>query len=139
MYGIRHEKTISTTLQYNGMAEMMNHSIIKSVKCMLKTTKLSKVFQGEVAQTVCYLINRSPLGPLNIKVLEKVWIEIDVSYFDLRVFGCETFVHIPKEQRFKLNDKAIPQVFVGYDDEEFGLMLWDPTTKKLVKSRHVIF
>ena len=44
MYGIRHEKTISTTLQHNGMAEMMNHSIIKSVKCMLKTTKLSKVF-----------------------------------------------------------------------------------------------
>ena len=42
--GIRHEKTIHNTPQHNGMIERMNHTIIKRVRCMLKTTKLFKVF-----------------------------------------------------------------------------------------------
>lgn len=32
------------------------------------------------------------------------------------------FVHVPKEQRSKLDDKAS----WGYGDEEFGYRLWDP-------------
>ncbi|GLT26816.1 hypothetical protein SLA2020_018580 [Shorea laevis] len=45
---------------------------------------------------------------------------------------------MPKEQRSKLDDKAIPCIFVGYGDEEFGYRLWDPEKKKTVKSRDVV-
>ena len=48
-------------------------------------------------------------------------------------------MHVPKEQRSKLHDKAAPHVFVGYGDEEFGFRLWDLTKKKLVRSRDVVF
>ena len=41
----------------------------------------------------------------------------DVSYSHLRVFGCKTFVYVPKEQRSKLDDKVVPHVFIGYGDE----------------------
>ena len=47
----------------------------------------------------------------------------DVSYSHLRVFGCKTFVYVPKEQRSKLDDKVVPHVFVRYGDEEFGFKL----------------
>ena len=47
---------------------------------MLKTTRLSKAFWGEATQTAWYLINRSPLGPLNFEVPEKEWTEKYVSY-----------------------------------------------------------
>ena len=137
--GIRHEKTVPSTPQHNGVAEMMNHTIIEKVRCMLKTIKLPEVFWGETAQTTCYLINRSPSGPLNFEVPEKVWTGKDVFYSHLRVFGCKTFVHIPKEQRSKLDGKTIPHVFVGYDDKEFGFRLKDPTKMKLVRSKDVIF
>ena len=90
---------------------------------MLKIIKLSKAFWGEAAQTAYYLINRSLSGPLNFEVPMKAWTKEDVSYSHLRVFGYKSFVHVPKEQRSKLDDKAIPHVFVGYGDEEFGFKL----------------
>ena len=85
------------------------------------------------------MINRSPSGLLNFKVPKKAWTIRNVSYSHLRVFRCKTFMHIPKEQRPKLHDKVAPHVFVGYGDEEFGFRLWDPTKKKLVRSRDVVF
>ena len=118
------------------MAERMNHTIIERVKHMLKIAELSL---GEVAQTAYYLINRSPLSPLNFEVPRKTWTGKDVSYSHLWVRRCKTFVHITKEQRSKFDDKAVPHVFVRYGDEEFGFKLLDPTKKKLVKSRDVVF
>ena len=116
----------------------MNRTIIERVRCILKTTKLPKVFWSEVAPTTCYLINRFSSGPLNFEVPEKAWIGKDVSYFHLRVFGCKIFVHVHKEERSKLDDKVVPHVFFGYGDEKFGFRLWDPTKKQLV-SRDVVF
>ena len=57
----------------------------------------------------------------------------------MRVFGCKSFLHVPREQRSKLDDKAIAHVFVGYGDEEFEFKLWNPTKNKLVRSRDVVF
>ena len=48
-------------------------------------------------------------------------------------------MHVPKEQRSKLDNKVIPHAFVGSFDEEFEFRLWDPTNKKLVRSRDVVF
>ena len=56
--------------------------------------------------TTVDLINLSSLTLLNGNVLERVWIEKDVSYKYLRVFGCKLYVHIPKDERLKLDDKA---------------------------------
>uniref|UniRef100_A0A2N9IN96 Integrase catalytic domain-containing protein n=1 Tax=Fagus sylvatica TaxID=28930 RepID=A0A2N9IN96_FAGSY len=65
--------------------------------------------------------------------------EMDASYAHLKVFGCKTFAHVPKEQRLKLDDKAIPCIFIGYGDAEFGYKLWDPKKKKMIRSRDVVF
>lgn len=35
----------------------------------------------------------------------------------LRTFGCLTWVNIPKAQRKKLDEPAIPAIFIGYDEE----------------------
>ena len=64
-------KKVYGTPQHNGVAEKMNHTIIKRVRCILNIAKLPKVFYGEGAQTACYLINRSTSGPLNFEVREK--------------------------------------------------------------------
>ena len=69
---------------------------------------------------------------MNFKILERVWIGKDVSYSHLKVFSCKAFMHVPKEQRSKLNDKATSCSFVRYDNEEFGYRLWDPKKKKEV-------
>ena len=55
------------------------------------------------------------------------------------MFSCKTFVHIPKDERSKLDVKAKPCIFLGYGHEEFGYMLWDPMSKKIFRSRDIVF
>ncbi|CAH1444283.1 unnamed protein product [Lactuca virosa] len=50
----------------------------------------------------------------------KVWSRKDVSYRHLRVFRCKAFVHIPKDERSKLDVKTKPCIFLGYGQDEFG-------------------
>ena len=64
---------------------------------------------------------------------------IDVSYKHLRVFGCRAFVHIPKYERFKLAKKTKHFIFRGYLEDEFGYRFWDPISKKVIRSRGVVF
>ena len=56
----------------------------------------------------------------------------------LRVFVYRAFVRIPIDERSKLDVKAKPCIFLGYGYEEFGYMLWDPMSRKIVKSRDVV-
>ena len=118
--GIRHKKTVPGTPQQNGVAERMNCTIVEKIKCMLRMANLPKSLWGEAVVTACYLINRSPLVPLDFDILERIWIGKDVSYSHMKVFVCKTFVHMPKEQRSKLNSKSTPCIFVGYGDAKFG-------------------
>ena len=55
------------------------------------------------------------------------------------MFGCKAFIHVSKEQRSNLDDKATPCIFIGYGDEEFGYRLWDSEKQKIVRSRDVVF
>ena len=50
----------------------------------------------------------------------------------MRIFSCRAFIHIPKDERLKLDSKAKQCIFMGYGDEEFGYSLWDPMSKKIV-------
>ncbi|RVW14266.1 Retrovirus-related Pol polyprotein from transposon TNT 1-94 [Vitis vinifera] len=138
-HGIRHEKTVKKTPQQNGVAERMNRTILERVRCLLSHSKLPRSFWGEAMRTAVDLINLSPSVPLNGDVPEKVWTGKEVSYDHLRVFGCRAFVHIPKDERSKLDPKAKQCIFIGYGHEEFGYRLYDPVDKKVVRSRDVVF
>ena len=49
------------------------------------------------------------------------------------------YVHIPKDEKSKLDDKAKKCIFLSYGHEEFGYRLWDPVARKLIRSRDVVF
>jgi hypothetical protein len=76
---------------------------------------------------------------LNGDVPNRFWTGNDVSYNHLMVFGCRAFVHVPKDERSKLDSKSKECIFLGYGNEEFGYQLWDPVAKKIIRSRYVIF
>ncbi|CAJ2658330.1 unnamed protein product [Trifolium pratense] len=138
-HGIKLEKTVPKTPQHNGVAERMNRTINERVRCMLSHAKLSKAFWGEAMKTAVDLINLSPSIPLDGDVPNRVWTGKDVSYGYLRVFGCRAFVHIPRDERSKLDKKSKQCLFMGYGNEQFGYKLWDPVDKKIIRSRDVIF
>lgn len=138
--GIRHQRTPPKTPQLNGLAERMNRTLIERVRCLLSDAKLPRSFWAEALNTVTHVINLSPSVPLKGDVPDRVWFGKDVSYDHLRVFGCKAFVHVPKDERSKLDAKARQCIFIGYGlDGEFGYRLYDPVQKKLVRSRDVVF
>jgi hypothetical protein len=57
----------------------------------------------------------------------------------LRVFGCPCYVHIDKQLRRKLDDRAWKGVFVGYALDSPAYLAWNPTTRRMVRSRNVEF
>ena len=46
--------------QLNGLAERMNRTLMKRVRCLLAESKLSKSFWGEALYTVTHIINLTP-------------------------------------------------------------------------------
>jgi len=119
-HGIRLEKTVPKTPQHNGVAERMNRTICERIRCMLSYAKLPKSFWGEAMKTAVDLINLSPSVPLNCDFPQRVWTGKDVSFEHLRVFGCKAFVHVPRDERSKLDSKAKQCIFLRYGHEEFG-------------------
>jgi hypothetical protein len=66
-----------------------------------------------------------------------VWKETSLQH--LRVFGCDAYVHVTKENRSKLDKKPEKCIFIGYKYRVKGYNLWNPETKKTVYSRDVVF
>jgi hypothetical protein len=75
--------------------------------------------------TTCYLVNRSPSSTLDDKTPHEVWSGKKPSLQNLRVFGCDDYVHVPKENRSKLDKKAEKCIFIGYKDGVKGYKLWN--------------
>lgn len=74
IHGIRLEKIVPKTSQQNGVAEIMNRTIVERIRCILSHAKLPKLFWGEAMRTAVNLINFSPSVPLDGNILERVWI-----------------------------------------------------------------
>jgi hypothetical protein len=87
----------------------------------------------------CYLVNRSPSSTLVGKTLHEIWTSKKSSLEHLRVFGCDAYVHVPKENRSKMDNQAEKCIFIGYKDGMKGYKLWNLETKKIVYSRDVVF
>jgi len=74
-------------------------------------------------KTVVDLINLSPSSPLNGEIPEEVWSGKKASYGHLRVFGCKAFVHIPKDEKAKLDAKANECIYLCSPRDEIGFRL----------------
>jgi len=90
-------------------------------------------------ETTCYLVNRSPSSAFEDKTPQEVWTGKKPSLSHLRVFGCDAYVHVPKEKRTKLDSKSEKCIFIGYKYGLRGYKLWNPVTRKVVYNRDVVF
>ena len=106
--------TLPKTPQLNGLAERMNRTLMERVRCIFSHAKLSMIFWGEAILTVAHVLNISPCVPLQYDTPKRVWSGKDVFYDHMRMFGCKAFVHVPKDERSKLDDKTRQCIFVGY-------------------------
>jgi hypothetical protein len=110
---------------------------------MLSGVGLGKELWVEAVGTSCYLVsylvNISPSSVLDDKNPQEVWTSEKPSLTNLKVFGYDAYVHVPKENRSKLDKKVEKCIFIGYKYGLKGYKLWNPENKKVVYSRDVVF
>ena len=106
---------------------------------MMKGKNLSNGFWAEAISTTVYLKNKIPTRFLdNITPFEALY-GSKPTIHNLKIFGCKAFAHIPKENRKKLDAKAIKCIFIGYCSEFKAYKLFDISTHKVFASRDVLF
>jgi hypothetical protein len=77
---------------------------------------------------------------LDGRIPEEAWKGKKVNYSFLKTFGCESFVHIDKENRTKIEAKSKKCTFIRHNVNDFGYRLCDyENKKKIIMSRDVIF
>jgi transposase InsO family protein len=137
--GIARKNTTPYTPQHNGVAERMNMTLMEKARCMLNGVGLGKEFWAKAMGTTCYLVNISPSSALDDKTPQEVWTGKKPSLTHLKVFGCEAYVHVPKENKSNLDKKVENCIFIRYKDGIKSYNLWNPKTKKVLYIRDVVF
>jgi transposase InsO family protein len=110
------------TPQQNGVAERRNRTIMEKAKSFLLQANLPNVFWPYAVYTAVFLMNRVYSKSIGDIPFRK-WFGKDYNYKYLRVWGCRAFVHVPKEKRKALDDKAEEGIFIGYTDNGYQVML----------------
>jgi hypothetical protein len=95
-------------------------------RCMLSGVGLGEEVWEKAVGTTCYLVNQSPSSTLDDKTSHKVWTSKKPSLTHLMVFGCDTYVHVPKENMIKLDKKVEKCIFIRYKYGLKGYNLWNP-------------
>ena len=106
---------------------------------MLSGASLGQELWAEAVGIACYLVNISPSSTLDEKTPQEVCTGKKPSFTHIKVFGYETYVHVPKENMSKLDKKVEKCIFIGYKDGLKGYNLWNLETKKVMYSRYVLF
>jgi hypothetical protein len=137
--GIQRQLTMAYTPQQNGVVERKNRTVVEMAKAMLHEKNLPYHLWAEAVHTAVYLLNRCPTRALDNKTPFEAYSGRKPGLAHLKIFGCVCYVHIPSEVRQKLDAKSIKGVFVGYAVCEKGYRVYDPTTKRILLSRDVVF
>jgi len=138
-HGIKQIRTVPNRPQQNGVAERMNQTLNERARAMRLHAGLPKMFWADAVNTAAYLINRTPMKPLNLELPEEKWKGKKISLNHLRIFGSISYVHIDADKRDKLDAKAQKCVFIGYGSNYFGYRFWVEQNRKIIRSRDATF
>lgn len=118
--GIRHRRTVPYTPEQNGSAEREMRTIMEAARTMIHDKELSPKLWAEAVNCAVFVLNRTGTSTVKDKTPFELWHgkKADIQHF--RTFGTQVFVHIPKQQRQKLDAKAKQCTFVGYDENVKG-------------------
>ncbi|GAU50271.1 hypothetical protein TSUD_131240 [Trifolium subterraneum] len=137
--GIKRQLTTTYTPQQNGVSERKNRTLLNMVRSMLASKHVPKNFWPDALKWATYVMNRSPTTSVKDLSPEEAWSGVKPFVLHFRVFGCLAYVHVPKNQRKKLDNRSIKCVLLGLSDESKAYKLYDPVEKEIMISKDVVF
>lgn len=136
--GIEQQLTAPHTPQQNGIAERKNRTLMEMARCMLTDAQLPNMFWAEAVCAANYIQNRV-LTRSTHKTPFELWYDRRPDARHMNIFGSKCFVHVPKENRRKLDNTAIEMILIGYDEQSKAYRCYNMASKKLTISRDVRF
>ncbi|KAL3690152.1 hypothetical protein R1sor_016461 [Riccia sorocarpa] len=138
-HGIKRQLTVARTPQQNGVVKRRNRILLERMRSLMIAANTPKSLWGEAVTTAIYLVNVTPTRansgvPPYTKFFGR---RPDLSH--LRIFGCTAYMHVPSNERTKLDSKTRSGMVVGYDTHSKAYRVYDPEIKKVRICRDVHF
>jgi len=108
-------------------------------RTILKHMRMPNYLWGEAIQHATYLINRVGTRSLQSQTPYEVLKGKKPSVKHLRVFGCIWYTKAETPHLRKLDDRKITLVHLGTEPGSKAYIMFDPTYRRVVVSRDVIF
>jgi hypothetical protein len=136
--GIEHQTSAPYNPEQNGKSERDIQTINEMIRSMIYGQHLPKYLWSEAINMAIYILNRSITSNNNKSPFER-WTGKKPDLSKIKIFGCTAYMHIPNQQRRKLDPKAQKMIFVGYQGYSDNCRLFDPKTRKITVAASVKF
>ncbi|GAK66588.1 uncharacterized protein PAN0_013c4811 [Moesziomyces antarcticus] len=137
--GIIHERTSPYAPEQNGVAERLNRTLFNQVRCMMIQSGAPGNLWGDALLHAVYLNNRLPTKGNGFQTPYLALFGRHAELDMLRTFGCSAFAHVPAERRGKLDNRAVPCVYLGVSPGTKAFKLYDPTEERYLTQIHATF
>ncbi|GAQ88504.1 hypothetical protein KFL_004340110 [Klebsormidium nitens] len=123
--------------EQNGSAERLNRTLEERARALLEDAGLGGEYWAEAMVTANYTRNRVPSSVHGKTPYEMFYGEKpDLSH--MRVFGARAYIHVPKENRKKLERVSERGVFLGYKPNAKAYRVLKERTGVVIVSRDVV-
>lgn len=109
------------TPEQNGVSERKNRTLVEMARTMFKDAKLKNEFWPDAILTSAYVRNRCGRRGFSKTAVERMMGK-KPNFENMKVFGCQAFVHIPDANRKKLDPKANKCILIGYSTNGYKLV-----------------
>lgn len=138
--GIKRHLTAPYSPQQNGVVERRNRTLLEMTRSILKAMNLPNYLWGEATRHATYLINRVATRSLTpAQTPYEVLRGRKPNLGHIRVFGCIGHVRTEAVGRRKLDDRSKMLVHLGTEPGSKAYRFLDPTSRKIIVSRDVVF
>jgi len=138
-HGMAFRLSCPYTSAQNGKAERTLRTINDSVRAMLLHASAPPQFWVEALATATHLINIRPCHATGTMTPHQFLFGTPPTYDHLRVFGSLCFPNQAATVAHKLCPRSVPCIFLGYPADHRGYRCYDPATRRVITSRHVVF
>jgi hypothetical protein len=122
-HGIQWEPSTADNPQQNGIAERLNDTLMTRTFALLKEANLDKKYWPLMAQTACYLRNRSPSSRIG-KTPYEAWTGIKPSLSHLRRVGSDAWARVKGNTKIpKFQNRSVKCKLVGYEGDHIYILL----------------